>query len=65
MKNFLKGVAAVVIVMVISILIHMFFNMKGIELPIGNYVEIMLTSSFATLIYHVLIKNRKNEEDRK
>ena len=63
MKRFLKGAAAVAIVMVISILIHMFFNMKGIDLPISNYVEIMLTSSFATLIYHALIGNKKNEDD--
>ena len=67
MKHFLKGVAAWAIVMVISILIHMFFNMKGIDidLPIGNYAEIMLTSSFAILIYHKLIGNEKNKDKQK
>lgn len=65
MKHFLAGAAAWAIVMVISILIHMFFNMKGIDLPISNYVEIMLTSSFAILLYHRLIGNKKNKDNQK
>ncbi len=50
MKHFLKGVAAVAIVMFISMLIHIFFNMKGIDLNkyINNIAEIMSASSFST-----------------
>lgn len=61
MKHFLKGVAAVAIVMFILILIHIFFNMRGIDLNkyINNIVEIMLASSFSTLIYQLLIRNEK------
>lgn len=66
MKHFLKGVAAVAIVLFISMLIHIFFNMAGIDLNryINNFVEIMLASSFATLIYQILIKNEKSKDDR-
>lgn len=63
MKHFLKGVAAVAIVMFILILIHIFLNMKGIGLNryISNYVEIMLASSFSMLIYQALVKNEKKD----
>lgn len=58
MKYFLKGAAAVAIVMFILMLIHIIFNMMGIDLNkyINNAVEILLASSFATMIYHVLIR---------
>lgn len=61
MKHFLKGVVAVAIVMFISMLVHIFFNMKGIDLNkyINNFVEVMLISSFSMLIYQVLIRNEK------
>lgn len=67
MKHFFKGVAAVAIVLFISMIIHIFFNMNGIDINryINNYVEIMLTSSFATLIYQLLLKNEKNKNDQK
>ncbi len=66
MKHFFKGAIAVAIVMVILIIIHIFFNMKGIDLNryINNIVETMLASSFATLIYQILIKNENKKEDR-
>ncbi len=66
MKNFFKGAIAVAIVMVILIIIHIFFNMKGIDLNryINNIVETMLASSFAMLIYQILIKNENKKEDR-
>lgn len=66
MKHFLKGVAAVAIVMFISMLIHIFFNMRGIDLNryINNVVEVMLTSSLSMLIYQALIKNEKSKDDR-
>ena len=64
MKHFLKGAAAVAMVLLISMLIHVFFNMKGLDLDnyIGGYVEVMLLSSFAILIYQALIKNEKNKD---
>ncbi len=63
MKYFLKGAAAVAIVMFILMLIHIIFNMMGIDLNkyINNAVEILLASSFATIIYHVLIRKEKVE----
>ncbi len=63
MKYFLKGAAAVAIVMFILMLIHIIFNMMGIDLNkyINNVVEILLASSFATTIYHVLIRKEKAE----
>ena len=66
MKHFFKGAIAVAIVMVILIIIHIFFNMKGIDLNryINNIVETMLASSFAMLIYQILIKNENKKEDR-
>lgn len=58
MKHFLKGAAAVAIVLFVVILIHIIFNVMGIDLNkyINNVVEILLASSFATMIYHVLIR---------
>lgn len=66
MKHFLKGAASVAIVLLFSMLIHIFFNMKGLDLNnyVGNYMEIMLLSSIAILIYRALIKNENNEENR-
>ena len=63
MKYFLKGAAAVAIVMFILMLIHIIFNMMGIDLNkyINNAVEILLAASFATIIYHVLIRKEKAE----
>ena len=63
MKYFLKGAAAVAIVMFILMLIHIIFNMMGIDLNkyINNAVESLLASSFATIIYHVLIRKEKAE----
>ena len=63
MKYFLKGAAAVAVVMFILMLIHIIFNMMGIDLNkyINNAVEILLASSFATIIYHVLIRKEKAE----
>ena len=63
MKHFLKGAAAVAIVLFVVILIHIIFNVMGIDLNkyINNVVEILLASSFATMIYHVLIRKEKDE----
>ncbi len=66
MKHFLKGTAAVAIVMFILMLIHIFFNMKGIDINryMNNAVETILASSFGILIYEALIKNEKNIDDQ-
>lgn len=62
MKNFLKGVAAVAIVMIISMAIHMFCNMKGINL--NTTMTTIVSASFATLIYHVLTNNEKKKDNK-
>jgi hypothetical protein len=61
MKHFLKGVAAWAIVMSIAMLIHIFFNMKGIDLNnyINSTVEVLLLSSLNIALYHSFTKNEK------
>lgn len=61
MKHFLKGAAAVAIVMVIVIGIHMIFNMNGREVPVHSAVEVFLAGSLATFIYSSLTKNEKQD----
>ncbi len=61
MKHFLKGAAAVAIVLVISLVIHVFCNMKGINLD--QTVTSIVSAMLAVLLYHILIKNEKNKED--
>jgi len=58
MKHFLKGAAAVAIVMFILMLIHIIFNVMGTDLNkyVNSVMQILLASSFATMIYHVLIR---------
>ena len=67
MKHFLKGAAAVAIVMFILILIHIIFNVMGTDLNkyVNNVMQILLASSFATMIYHVLIRKEQNDDARK
>lgn len=64
MKRFLKGAAAVAIVMVPLIVIHIIFNMKGIDLNqyIPSIVEVLVAASLGTGIYNALIKNEKNKD---
>lgn len=61
MKHFLKGAAAMAIVLVISLVIHVFCNMKGINLD--QTVTSIVSAMLAILVYHILIKNEKNKED--
>lgn len=61
MKHFLKGAAVVAIVLVISLVIHVFCNMKGINLD--QTVTSIVSAMLAVLLYHILIKNEKNKED--
>lgn len=56
MNNFLKGTASVAIVLIVSMAIHVFCNMKGISLD--TVVTAVVSASFAILIYHVWIKNK-------
>ena len=67
MKHFLKGAAAVAIVLFVVILIHIIFNVMGIDLNkyINNVAEILLASSFATMIYQALIRKEQNDDARK
>ena len=61
MKHFLKGAAVVAIVLVISLVIHVFCNMKGINLD--QTVTSIVSAMLAVLVYHILIKIEKNKED--
>ena len=55
MKHFLKGAAVLIVVMIVSMAVHVFCNIKGIEL---NPVLASTVSAVSTmLIYHGLVKN--------
>ena len=56
MTNFFKGVGSAAIVLIVSMAIHVFCNMKGISLD--TVVTTVVSASFATLIYHVWTKNK-------
>ncbi|MCI8939209.1 MAG: hypothetical protein HFH12_04365 [Dorea sp.] len=56
MNNFLKGTASVAIVLIVSMAIHVFCNMKGISLD--TVVTAVVSASFAISIYHVWTKNK-------
>ncbi|MEY8518415.1 hypothetical protein AALC25_16235 [Lachnospiraceae bacterium 29-84] len=62
MNHFLKAVVSVVTVLLVSMAIHVFCNIRGIDLQ--SVTTTVVTASFATLIYHVLIKNEKKKDDR-
>lgn len=63
MKHFLKGIAVIVLIMIVSMAIHVFCNMKGIEL--NTVVTSTVSAVSAILIYHGLIKNEKISERTK
>jgi chromate transport protein ChrA len=61
MKHFLKGLAALAIVLVISMAIHIFCNMNGISLD-NSIMTTVLSACLAVFIYQQLIKNEKDKE---
>ena len=62
MKHFLKGVASVVIVLVILFVIRLICNMNGIELNTVSTGTISADS--AMLIYHGLIRKEDNKDNQ-
>lgn len=65
MKNFLKGAAVVVIMLIVLWGINMIFHINGVELDIVPLSTIASVGSI--LIYHGLTKNekKKDEQERK
>ncbi len=60
MKHFLKGAAVTAVVLIVSLVIHVFCNMKGIQL---NQVTTGTMSAIcAMFLYQGLIRNEKNNE---
>lgn len=57
MKHLLKGAAAVAVVLIISMAIHVFCNVKGIQLD--QALTSVALAGCAVALYHVLIKNEK------
>lgn len=57
MTNFFKGVGSAAIVLIISMAIHIFCNMKGIHLE--QIFVTIVSVPFAILIYHAWTKNEK------
>ena len=62
MKHFLKGVAAIVITMGISIAINIFCNINGIS--VNESMSTLVTTMFAVLLYQVLIRNEKDKDNK-
>lgn len=62
MNHFFKAAVSVVTVLLVSMAIHVFCNIRGINLE--SVTTTIVTASFATLIYHILIKNEKKKDDR-
>lgn len=61
MKHFIKGAVAVAAVLIISMVIHVFCNMKGIQLD--QVMTSVVSAGCAVSLYHILIKNEKNKND--
>lgn len=57
MKHFLKGAAVVAAVLVVSLGIHVFCNMRGIQLD--QVMTSVVSAGCAVVLYHILIKNEK------
>lgn len=60
MKHFFKGTAAVVIVLMVSMLIHVICNMKGISLEPMIISPVSAVS--AVLIYQGLVSMENNND---
>lgn len=62
MKHFLKGAAALGIVMIANIVINVICNMNGVEL---NSTSTTIGSMICAMsIYHALIKNEKDNDGK-
>ncbi len=57
MKDFLKGAAVAITILIVLIIINMFCNMRGIDLDLTSTGGV--TAVCAMLIYRGLIKNEK------
>ncbi|MDE7351949.1 MAG: hypothetical protein K2O06_02715 [Acetatifactor sp.] len=62
MKHLLKGAAVVAIVLIVSLAIHLFCNMHGIELD--STVTGTMSAICALLLYQGLIRIEKNKDDQ-
>lgn len=60
MKHFLKGVAVIVVVLIVSMVIHVFCNMHDIHLDSVTTGTVSAVS--ALLLYQGLIRIEKNKE---
>ena len=62
MKYFLKGAAALGIVMIVNIIINVLCNRYKVEL---NSAVITMVSTFCAIaLYHILISNEENKNDQ-
>lgn len=59
MKHFLKGAAAVAIVMIVNIIVNVICNINGVEL--NSTITSMVSTICAILIYRGLTGNEKNK----
>lgn len=63
MKNFIKGVATVAVVMIVSLIIHIICNKNGINLD--STVTGTVSAISALLIYRGLTRKEKTKNDWK
>ena len=57
MKHCLKGIAAAAIVLIISLVIHVFCNMN--EINLNTPLTAIASAGLSIAIYHLLIRNEK------
>lgn len=62
MKNLLKGAAVLIVVMIVSMAVHVFCNIKGIEL--NPTLASTVSSVSSMLIYRGLTKTDKNKDNQ-
>ena len=62
MKHLLKGAAVVAIILIVSLPIHLFCNMHGIELD--STVTGTVSAICALVLYKGLIRNENNKGDQ-
>lgn len=60
MKHFLKGAASVIVILIVSMAIHVFCNMKGIHLD--QVMTSVVSAGCAVALYHILIRNEQKNE---
>ena len=60
MKNIIKGIVVVAVITIVSLVIHVFCNMHGVDL--NSTATGTVSALCALLLYQGLTRNEKNKE---